>query len=58
MNYYFGFVPLGLFFITTIVLIQKKILTWEDPLGNLLPGDEKKEDAKETELVAAPSTSM
>ena len=57
-NYYFGFVPLGLFFITTIVLIQKKILTWEDPLGNLLPGDEKKEDAKETELVAAPSTSM
>jgi len=31
-NYYFGFIPLGLFIIITAVLVQKEILTWKDPL--------------------------
>merc|ERR1712080_417385 len=31
-NWYFGMIPLALSLLVTIVLMYKKILTWEDPL--------------------------
>jgi hypothetical protein len=36
-NYYFGFIPLGVFIIITAVLVKKEILTWKDPLGAMVP---------------------
>jgi len=42
-EFYYGFIPLAVFIVATAVLVCQKILTWEDPLGKLLPGEEKKE---------------
>merc|ERR1711881_310332 len=34
-EFYYGFIPLALFFIVTSFLMYKKILTWEDPLNDV-----------------------
>jgi inorganic pyrophosphatase len=43
-NFYFGFIPLVVFVAVTMNLVVNKILTWEDPLGNLIPSEVKVEE--------------
>lgn len=58
-EFYYGFLPLFVFVVITAILIVKKILTWDDPLGNLLPGEEKKKSSeKSLELATAPKTDI
>eukprot|EP00616_Rhizochromulina_sp_CCMP1243_P005949 CAMPEP_0118965760 /NCGR_PEP_ID=MMETSP1173-20130426/3287_1 /TAXON_ID=1034831 /ORGANISM="Rhizochromulina marina cf, Strain CCMP1243" /LENGTH=789 /DNA_ID=CAMNT_0006914423 /DNA_START=277 /DNA_END=2646 /DNA_ORIENTATION=- len=40
-NFYYGFIPLVLFLIVSGLLVHAKILTWEDPLGKFLGGEDK-----------------
>jgi len=42
--YYLGLIPLGVFIILTLVLIKLNILTWDDPLGDMLDATKKKVD--------------
>merc|ERR1719263_1338820 len=37
-----GMIPLGVFILLTLVLIYLDILTWKDPLGDLIDGAKKK----------------
>ena len=37
-----GMIPLGIFIVLTLVLIYLDILTWKDPLGDLIDGAKKK----------------
>ena len=37
-----GMIPLGIFIVLTLVLIYLDILTWKDPLGDLIDGGKKK----------------
>jgi inorganic pyrophosphatase len=43
-NFYYGFIPLIIFVAVTMNLVVNKILTWEDPLGNLIPAEVKVEE--------------
>merc|ERR1712028_99971 len=38
--YYWGFAPLGLFFIITAILVHYQILTWQDPIGAMMEQNE------------------
>jgi hypothetical protein len=40
-KWYYGIVPLAIFVIVTYMLVNRKILTWDDPLGDLLEGGEE-----------------
>jgi hypothetical protein len=40
-KWYYGIVPLAIFVIITYMLVNRKILTWDDPLGDLLEGGEE-----------------
>jgi len=44
-NFYYGFIPLVIFILITAVLIFLKVLTWSDPIGKFLAGDEKEKVA-------------
>eukprot|EP00241_Pyramimonas_parkeae_P003347 CAMPEP_0114247320 /NCGR_PEP_ID=MMETSP0058-20121206/12959_1 /TAXON_ID=36894 /ORGANISM="Pyramimonas parkeae, CCMP726" /LENGTH=753 /DNA_ID=CAMNT_0001360617 /DNA_START=75 /DNA_END=2336 /DNA_ORIENTATION=+ len=37
-NFYYGFIPLGLFVLATFYLVKKEILTWKDPLEAMVSG--------------------
>merc|ERR1719446_1931858 len=40
-NWYFGMIPTAVFLISTLVLIQKDILGWQDPLAGLVSAASK-----------------
>jgi len=35
-DWYFGLAPTAIFVVASIVLIAKNILTWKDPLGDMM----------------------
>jgi inorganic pyrophosphatase len=40
-NWYYGMIPTAVFLISTLILIQKEILGWQDPLAGLVQGAAK-----------------
>merc|ERR1719456_1827042 len=43
-NWYFGMVPTAIFVVASIVLVFMNILTWSDPLGDMIKGTKEAEE--------------
>jgi len=43
-DWYFGMVPTAIFVVASIVLVFMNILTWSDPLGDMIKGTKEAEE--------------
>jgi hypothetical protein len=48
-DWYFGMVPTAIFVVASIVLVMMNILTWSDPLGDMIQSS-KEEPKKEVSV--------